>query len=71
MASLTQVQVIETDGHEYIMLNLINIGFEHEVRVAIDSHKLIIVANDGGFVEPSQGDVSNSSLNHGNRLTLL
>lgn len=39
------------------MLNLVNVGFEHEVRVAIDNHKLIIVANDGGFVEPELGDV--------------
>lgn len=51
-------QIIETDGQEYIMLNLVNVGFEHEVRVAIDHHKIFIVANDGGFVKPIQGDVS-------------
>lgn len=44
------------------MLNLVNVGFEHEVRVAVDHHKIFIVANDGGFVEPIQGDVSSLTL---------
>ncbi|KAI1871212.1 uncharacterized protein JN550_004657 [Neoarthrinium moseri] len=50
-------EVIETNGRQYIMLNLINIGFEHEVKVSVDSHKMIIVANDGGFVTPEEADV--------------
>ncbi|KAK6214203.1 hypothetical protein LQW54_004629 [Pestalotiopsis sp. IQ-011] len=54
--SAADFEVIETDGQDYIMLNLVNVGFEHEVRVAIDHHKIFIVANDGGFVEPIQGD---------------
>jgi len=40
------------------MLNLINIGFEHSVKVSIDGHKMWIVANDGGFVNPMETDVS-------------
>lgn len=39
------------------MMNLVNIGFEHEVRVSIDNHKLAVVANDGGFVRPEVADV--------------
>lgn len=40
------------------MLNLLNSGFEHCVRASIDGHKMIVVANDGGFVEPQEVDVS-------------
>ncbi|KAK1985309.1 Cupredoxin [Colletotrichum cereale] len=50
-------EVIETKGRPYIMMNLINIGFEHSVVVSIDSHKMIVVANNGGFVEPMEADV--------------
>lgn len=32
-------------------------GLEHPWRVSIDGHKLWIVANDGGFVEPQEVDV--------------
>ncbi|KAJ0384441.1 hypothetical protein COL922a_008369 [Colletotrichum nupharicola] len=49
--------VIETEGRAYIMLNLINIGFEHSVMASIDSHKMIVVANNGGFVIPEETDV--------------
>ncbi|EXF84979.1 hypothetical protein CFIO01_02192 [Colletotrichum fioriniae PJ7] len=49
-------EIIETEGREYIMLNLINIGFEHSVMVSIDNHKLIVVANNGGFVTPEEAD---------------
>ncbi|KAG8161956.1 hypothetical protein KVR01_007721 [Diaporthe batatas] len=45
-------EVIETDGQQYLMLNLLNSGFEHSVKVGIDGHEMIVVANDGGFVEP-------------------
>lgn len=55
-------QVIETNGQAYIMLNLLNSGFEHSVTVSIDHHKMIIVANDGGFVEPHETDVSRSDV---------
>lgn len=51
-------QVIETDGQQYLMLNLLNSGFEHSVKVGIDGHEMIVVANDGGFVEPYTTHVS-------------
>lgn len=54
------LQVIETSGQQYLMLNLLNSGFEHSVRASFDGHKMIIVANDGGFVEPQEVDVSSS-----------
>ncbi|TIC90850.1 Laccase abr2 [Colletotrichum higginsianum] len=50
-------EVIETEGRSYIMMNLINIGFEHSVVVSIDNHKMIVVANNGGFVNPEETDV--------------
>ncbi|KAI6373041.1 hypothetical protein MCOR25_003571 [Pyricularia grisea] len=50
-------EIIETQGRAYIMLNLINIGFEHGVVASIDNHKMIIVANNGGFVHPQETDV--------------
>lgn len=50
-------KVIETHGGVYVMLNLLNSGFEHSVRVSVDNHKLFVVANDGGFVEPQEADV--------------
>lgn len=40
------------------MLNLINLGFEHSVKVSIDHHKMTLVANNGGFVFPETSDVS-------------
>lgn len=40
------------------MLNVINIGFENEMKFSVDSHKMWVVANDGGFVEPQEVDVS-------------
>lgn len=55
------VQVIETDGQQYLMLNLLNSGFEHSVKVAIDNHEMIVVANDGGFVEPYATHVSSAA----------
>lgn len=51
-------QVIETNGEQYLMLNLLNSGFEHSVKVAIDGHEMVVVANDGGFVEPYATHVS-------------
>ncbi|KAK2063681.1 Cupredoxin [Colletotrichum caudatum] len=50
-------EVIETEGRQYIMMNLINIGFEHSISMSIDSHKMIVVANNGGFVKPIETDV--------------
>ncbi|RMJ09294.1 hypothetical protein CDV36_011071 [Fusarium kuroshium] len=50
-------EVFETGGQRYIMMNLMNNGFEHSVKVSIDSHKMIVVANNGGFVVPEQTDV--------------
>lgn len=39
------------------MLNLMNIGFEHSVKVSIDHHKMIVVANNAGFIVPEEADV--------------
>ncbi|KAK1857061.1 multicopper oxidase [Colletotrichum chrysophilum] len=55
--SKADYEVIETEGRAYIMLNLINIGFEHSVMASIDSHRMIVVANNGGFVIPEETDV--------------
>lgn len=44
------------------MLNLINIGFEHSVMASIDGHRMIVVANNGGFVIPEETDASLTSL---------
>lgn len=51
------------------MLNILNIGFEHAVRFSIDDHKLWVVANDGGFVEPQHVDVL--YITNGARYTIL
>ncbi|TLS29909.1 hypothetical protein PpBr36_02207 [Pyricularia pennisetigena] len=50
-------EVIETEGQAYVMLNLINIGFEHGVVASIDGHNMTIVANNGGFVHPREAEV--------------
>ncbi|KAF3769411.1 Cupredoxin [Cryphonectria parasitica EP155] len=54
--SKADYEVIETKGRPYIMMNLINIGFEHSVVISIDNHKMIVVANNGGFVFPRESD---------------
>ncbi|RSL78079.1 hypothetical protein CEP51_008508 [Fusarium floridanum] len=56
-ATSADYEVFETGGQRYIMMNLMNNGFEHSVKVSIDSHKMIVVANNGGFVVPEQTDV--------------
>ncbi|KAM0080832.1 hypothetical protein ACKRZS_007000 [Fusarium odoratissimum] len=55
--SLADYEVIETQGRRYMMLNLMNIGFEHSVKVSIDHHKMIVVANNAGFIVPEEADV--------------
>ncbi|ORY67546.1 Cupredoxin [Pseudomassariella vexata] len=55
--STAPYEIIETNGQSYIMMNLINLGFEHSVMVSIDDHKMIVVANDNGFTEPYETDV--------------
>ncbi|KAI6260084.1 hypothetical protein MCOR27_002778 [Pyricularia oryzae] len=62
-------EVIETEGRAYMMLNLINIGFEHGIVASIDQHKMIIVANNGGFVHPQEADVV--EVPSASRLTVL
>lgn len=49
--------MIETHGKEYIMLNLINVGFEHALKWSVDNHRVWVVANDAGFIEPQLVDV--------------
>lgn len=51
------------------MLNILNIGFEHALRFSVDDHKIWIVANDGGFVEPQLVDVL--YITNGVRYTVL
>lgn len=51
------------------MLNVLNVAFEHALRFSIDDHKIWIVANDGGFVEPQLVDVL--YLTSGTRYTIL
>ncbi|KAI1070289.1 hypothetical protein LB507_010320 [Fusarium sp. FIESC RH6] len=55
--SLADYEVIETQGRKYMMMNLINLGFEHSVKLSIDHHKIILIANNGGFVYPEEADV--------------
>ncbi|OBR11569.1 Multicopper oxidase [Colletotrichum higginsianum IMI 349063] len=62
-------EVIETHGRPWIMLNVLNIGFEHAIQFSIDDHKLWIVANDGGFVKPQLVDVL--YITNGARYTVL
>ncbi|KAK7228885.1 hypothetical protein V2G26_001055 [Clonostachys chloroleuca] len=50
-------EVFETSGQGYMMMNLLNNGFEHSVKVSIDGHRIIVVANNGGFVVPEHTDV--------------
>ncbi|KAL3292840.1 multicopper oxidase, partial [Colletotrichum asianum] len=61
--------VIETHGRPWIMLNILNIGFEHAVHFSIDDHKMWIVANDGGFIKPKLVDVL--YITNGARYTVL
>ena len=56
-----RTKVIETQGRKYMMMNLINLGFEHSVKLSIDHHKIILIANNGGFVYPEEADVILSS----------
>lgn len=66
---LTHKQIIETHGRPWIMLNILNIGFEHAIRFSVDDHKMWIVANDGGFVVPQLVDVL--YITNGVRYTVL
>jgi FtsP/CotA-like multicopper oxidase with cupredoxin domain len=67
--SLADFQVIETRGAPYVMLNLINVGFEHALKFSIDDHTFWIVADDAGFVEPQEVDVI--YITNGARYTIL
>ncbi|PIA93508.1 hypothetical protein CB0940_04256 [Cercospora beticola] len=50
-------EIIHTDNRRWILLQFTNTGFEHVWRISIDNHKMWIVANDGGFVQPQEVDV--------------
>ncbi|KAK2037269.1 multicopper oxidase [Colletotrichum somersetense] len=67
--SKADYEIIETHGKPWIMLNVLNIGFEHAVHFSIDNHQMWIVANDGGFVNPQLVDVL--YLTNGARYTVL
>lgn len=62
-------EVIDTHGRPWIMLNILNVAFEHALRFTIDDHKMWIIANDGGFVEPQLVDVL--YITSGTRYTIL
>ncbi|KAK2006474.1 multicopper oxidase [Colletotrichum eremochloae] len=62
-------EIIETHGKPWIMLNILNIGFEHAIHFSIDDHLMWIVANDGGFVDPKRVDVL--YVTNGARYTVL
>ncbi|KAF6833859.1 multicopper oxidase [Colletotrichum plurivorum] len=62
-------EIVETHGRPWIMLNVLNIGFEHAVQFSIDDHKLWVVANDNGFVRPQLVDVL--YVTNGARYTVL
>ncbi|KAK1983965.1 Cupredoxin [Colletotrichum cereale] len=62
-------EVIETRGRSWIMLNVLNIGFEHAIHFSIDDHQMWVVANDGGFVKPKLVDVL--YITNGARYTVL
>lgn len=51
------------------MLNVLNVGFEHAILFSIDDHKMWVVANDGGFIEPRLVDVL--YISNGARYTVL
>lgn len=51
------------------MLNVLNVAFEHALEFTIDDHKMWIIANDGGFVEPQLVDVL--YITSGTRYTVL
>lgn len=51
------------------MLNVLSVAFEHALRFTIDDHKLWVIANDGGFVEPQLVDVL--YITSGTRYTVL
>ncbi|GIZ43742.1 hypothetical protein CKM354_000695800 [Cercospora kikuchii] len=50
-------EIIHTDNRRWILLQFTNTGFEHVWRISIDNHKMWVVANDGGFVQPQEVDV--------------
>lgn len=67
--SLADFQVIETHGARYVMLNLINVGFEHALKFSIDDHSFWVVADDAGFIKPQEVDVV--YITNGARYTIL
>ncbi|CZT17605.1 related to Ascorbate oxidase precursor [Ramularia collo-cygni] len=67
--SVADFTVIETHGKEYIMLNIINVSFEHAMRWSIDNHRFWVVANDAGFIEPQLVDTV--YITNGARVTVL
>ncbi|KAF4980445.1 hypothetical protein FZEAL_3561 [Fusarium zealandicum] len=50
-------------------MNFINVGFENEVKVPIDGHRMVVVANNGGFVFPKYTDAK-QLLVYGNPMEL-
>jgi FtsP/CotA-like multicopper oxidase with cupredoxin domain len=67
--SLADFQVIETHGAPFVMLNLVNVGFEHALKFSIDSHAIWVVADDAGFIEPQKVNVL--YITNGARYTVL
>ncbi|KAF9634918.1 hypothetical protein BFW01_g5813 [Lasiodiplodia theobromae] len=65
----TDYEIIDTKNRRWMMMNFINNGLEHPWRVSIDSHKLWVVANDAGFVQPQEVDIL--TLRNGQRVTIM
>ncbi|EME47188.1 hypothetical protein DOTSEDRAFT_59673 [Dothistroma septosporum NZE10] len=55
--STAPYEVIETGNQRWVLMNFVNPGLEHPWRISIDGHKMWIVANDGGFVQPQEVDI--------------
>ncbi|KAG8168475.1 hypothetical protein KVR01_001224 [Diaporthe batatas] len=63
----TDFEIINTHGRPWIMLNVLNVAFEHALKFTIDDHKMWVVANDGGFVEPQLVDLDQEGADYAMR----
>ncbi|KAF4551220.1 Multicopper oxidase-like protein 8 [Elsinoe fawcettii] len=62
-------EIIETNGRSWIMFNFVGASLEHPYRISIDGHKMWIVANDAGFVQPKEVDIVTVGQAH--RITVM
>ncbi|KAF2764147.1 Cupredoxin [Teratosphaeria nubilosa] len=64
-----EYEVFETENRRWMLFNFVNAGLEHSWHISIDGHKMWIVANDGGYVQPQEVDVV--YLNNAERTTVM